>query len=95
MLQLISEIAGGTGDSLGMERPVTICILSGDIHFSYVAEATMLDRKAGDSKIYQLVSSPIRNTLDRRKRRVMRFARQPGRSGDWALTPPLCSVGRR
>jgi hypothetical protein len=77
MLQTISEIAGGTGRSQGMERPATICIVSGDIHFSYVAEATMPDRKDGDSKIYQLVSSPIRNTLDRRKRRVMRFAISP------------------
>ncbi len=77
VLQLISEIAGGSGRSQGMERPVTICILSGDIHFSYVAEATMPDRTAGDSKVYQLVSSPIRNTLDRHKRRVMRFAISP------------------
>lgn len=77
MLNMISEIAGGTGDSQGRERPITICILSGDIHFSYVAEATLPNQKAGDSKVYQLVSSPIRNTLDRRKRQVMRFAISP------------------
>jgi hypothetical protein len=74
MLQLIAEIAGGTGRSHDIQRPVTICIVSGDIHFSYVAEAIMPGRKDGDSRVYQLVSSPIRNTLDRHKRRAMRFA---------------------
>ena len=77
MLRMIGEIAGGTGASSGIPRPASVCILSGDIHFSYVAEATMPNRTTGDSRVYQLVSSPIRNTLDRRKRRVMRFAISP------------------
>ena len=51
-------------------------LLKGQIS-SYVAEATMPNRTTGDSRVYQLVSSPIRNTLDRRKRRVMRFAISP------------------
>lgn len=77
ILRMIGEIAGGTGDSREIPRPASVCILSGDIHFSYVAVATMPGQKSGDSRVYQLVSSPIRQTLDRRQRRVMRFAISP------------------
>jgi hypothetical protein len=77
MLHMIGEIAGGTGASHGIPRPASVCILSGDIHFSYMAQATMPQRRSGDSRVYQLVGSPIRNTLARSKRRVMRFAISP------------------
>ena len=54
--------------------PATISILSGDIHFSYVAEATFEHDPAIGSRVYQLVSSPIRNSLPRRDRRIIGFA---------------------
>ncbi len=65
----------------GPQSPATISILSGDIHFSFVAAASFDDAPVHDlateraaSRVYQIVSSPIRNSLARRHRRVMRFA---------------------
>ncbi len=67
----------------GPESPATISILSGDIHFSFVAEARFdlaetekQDAKTNStpSRVYQIVSSPIRNALARRDRNIMRFA---------------------
>jgi hypothetical protein len=47
-----------------------VAVISGDIHFSYVAR---LDVQGGRSRVHQVVSSPIRNSLARRDRRVLRF----------------------
>ncbi len=71
MLNLLDEIACGTGRSATIEPPATISVLSGDIHFSYVARRNVT---AAKSRIYQLVSSPIRNSLAKNDRRVLRFA---------------------
>ena len=73
LLALIDEIRTGPG------HPTTISILSGDIHFSYVARADFAaDRDVAfshaPSRVHQLVSSPIRQSLPRRDRRVIRFA---------------------
>ena len=74
LLAMVDEIR------TGRDHPATISFLSGDIHFSFVAEATF-DASARDgaqtgdgSRVYQLVSSPIRNSLARRDRRMMRVA---------------------
>ena len=65
----------------GPQSPATISILSGDIHFSFVARASFDASPSADvvpdgsgSRVYQIVSSPIRNSLARRDRRVMRAA---------------------
>ncbi len=52
--------------------PATVSIVSGDIHFAYVADVVM----PGDIStiVRQVACSPIRNTLNTRDRRVMRFA---------------------
>jgi len=47
-----------------------VIVASGDIHFSYVASVEIGDAK---SRVYQLVSSPIRNALIPPERSVMRF----------------------
>jgi PhoD-like phosphatase len=73
MLALISEIATGTGSSSGITPPAVIAVLSGDIHFSYVAEVSYPAQPPAHSRVYQLVSSPIRNTLSRNERRAMNF----------------------
>ena len=73
MLAMIGEIATGTGSSAGITPPAVIAVLSGDIHFSYVAEVTYPAQPPALSRVYQLVSSPIRNTLSRNERRAMRF----------------------
>jgi hypothetical protein len=74
---------GTTAD--GREAPETITLLSGDIHFAYIATAEFPDRSEVTSRISQVVSSPIRNALRRRERRVIRFSlSRVGRSiGRW------------
>ena len=67
MLHLLSEVSRGSG---GGRPPAVVAVLSGDIHFSYVAA---LDVPGGTSRVHQLVSSPIRNSLARRDRRILRF----------------------
>ena len=76
LLALIDEIRTGPA------APETIAVLSGDIHFSFVAVATFDESpdaiaspgvQVTGSRVYQLVSSPIRNSLARRDRRAMRF----------------------
>ncbi len=88
IIDMIREIATRQGASLDVPAPATIAILSGDIHFSYVARATFPtdNTESGDSgpdedhadlkasRVYQLVSSPIRQTLKQRERRIIRFA---------------------
>jgi hypothetical protein len=61
--------------------PATINILSGDIHFSYVAVVDFPARLGVTSHVNQLVSSPIRNALVPRERAAIRFALS--RSGKW------------
>ena len=54
---MVTEIADGKRGA----APETIAFLSGDVHYSYVAEV----ERASGSRILQAVSSPIRNPLPR------------------------------
>jgi phosphodiesterase/alkaline phosphatase D-like protein len=49
----------------------TTFILSGDVHFSYVAEGRTLFSGAPKTRIYQLVSSPIQNELEADDQRLI------------------------
>jgi hypothetical protein len=68
LLDLLREIAIGADG--GGPPPAVVAVLSGDVHFSYVAR---LATPGGSSRVYQVVSSPIRNSIPRRDRRVLRF----------------------
>ncbi|HEU5156099.1 MAG TPA: alkaline phosphatase D family protein [Streptosporangiaceae bacterium] len=57
MSHLIGDIAAGRRG----RPPATITMLSGDVHYSYLARA----RTGQDTGVYQIVSSPIRNPLSR------------------------------
>jgi hypothetical protein len=62
------------------EPPATVLVLSGDVHFSYRAQATFLvgtDEPAPVSRVHQLVNSPIRNVLNTRSRRAIRLGLSP------------------
>jgi hypothetical protein len=61
--------------------PATISVLSGDIHFSYVAAVHFPEHLGVTSHVHQLVSSPIRNALVPRERAAIRFALS--RTGKW------------
>jgi hypothetical protein len=52
----------------GHRAPATICVLSGDVHHTYVAEADYPQPVA--SRVYQVTCSPIHNTIPRLMRLV-------------------------
>jgi hypothetical protein len=74
---LIADVGSGNSGP----APATISILSGDIHFSYVAAVHFAEDQRVTSHVHQLVSSPIRNALIPRERAAIRFALS--RSGKW------------
>jgi hypothetical protein len=66
---LLRQVASGRRGS----APASISVLSGDVHHAYLAEA---DFGAPDvqSPVVQAVCSPVRNPLEMKERRVIRFA---------------------
>ena len=54
--------------------PASIAVLSGDVHHAYLAEANFPSAPDTPSPVYQAVCSPLRNPLDQKERRIMRFA---------------------
>lgn len=65
LTDLIQRIgAGKKGDP-----PSSMTILSGDVHYGYLAEATFRDGYV-DSQVYQAVCSPLRNALPGQKSRL-------------------------
>lgn len=60
--------------------PATALVLSGDVHFGYVAEP----RIPGETRIRQVVSSPMRQAVESAERRAQRLA----------MTAPLALLAR-
>jgi PhoD-like phosphatase len=80
--RLLEDVAAGRRG----EPPATICLLGGDVHHAYVAEVAFRRAAGVRSRVVQAVCSPFRNDLDRRGRRVLRFAAsRPGRAVGHAL----------
>jgi hypothetical protein len=77
MAALLEDAATGRrGDP-----PATICLLGGDVHHAFLAEVAFRRSAQARSRVVQAVCSPFRNDLDRRERRVLRFAAsRPGRA---------------
>lgn len=71
LAHLIADVSSGLN---GGRVPATVCVLSGDVHHSYICEADvtplMASRPAEVSKVYQLTCSPVHNTIPS----VMRLA---------------------
>ncbi|MEA2608014.1 MAG: hypothetical protein QOJ75_257, partial [Chloroflexota bacterium] len=55
----------------GWPAPATICVLSGDVHHTYVSEADYPEPLV--SRVYQLTCSPLHNTIPRLMRVVFRM----------------------
>lgn len=53
--------------------PAMVCFLSGDVHFSYLAETTTPEAPAADGRVFQAVSSPMRNPVHRSMQLLDRF----------------------
>jgi hypothetical protein len=66
---LIGEVAAGRRG----EPPVTIALLSGDVHHAYLADVAFPRAVGARSRVWQAVCSPFRNPLDQRERRAVRF----------------------
>jgi hypothetical protein len=92
LAELLARV--GRGEHSGSGRPpATVCVLSGDVHHAYVAEAHY--PSPVDSRVYQLVCSPIHQGVPRSMRLGFRLgwsraaesvARLVGRT---APVPPL------
>jgi hypothetical protein len=76
---LIRDVALGR---LGCPAPATVCVLSGDVHHSYVAAAQWHDQqrdeedadRAEAAKVYQVTCSPLHNAVPRPMRLAFRLA---------------------
>ncbi|GAA4557621.1 alkaline phosphatase D family protein [Pseudonocardia xishanensis] len=54
--------------------PATVSVLSGDVHHSYAARATLPDSPAGAAQVHQLVCSPVHNQVPPAIRVAFRLA---------------------
>jgi hypothetical protein len=70
MADVLAEVGSGTRGS----APATITFLSGDVHFAYVAQATLPHRPQVTSRVVQAVCSPLRNPLPLPARLAERLA---------------------
>ena len=81
----------------GGRAPVTICVVSGDVHHTYISEADYQPQL--ESRVYQITCSPINNTIPLPMRlvfhigwsntveRIVRFIDR------WTRVPPCRSTG--
>jgi hypothetical protein len=76
LTDLVREVASG---QRGSRAPATVCVLSGDVHHAYIAEAHW-PQPVG-SRVYQLTCSPVHNGVPM----AMRWGFTAGwsRSGAW------------
>jgi hypothetical protein len=64
--ELVQGVAQQTGD---------VVVLAGDVHFSYAVQGRLVGSRRSHthlSKLYQLVSTPIENSLQEKERRLIR-----------------------
>lgn len=66
----LGEVAAGQRG----EPPSTVLVLSGDVHHTYVAPLAFPGLDAAQSRVLQIVSSPLRNAVPRNVQRGFRFA---------------------
>jgi PhoD-like phosphatase len=64
---LFERVGRGEGER---RAPATICVLSGDVHHTYISEADY--PRPLESRVYQITCSPIRNTIPIEMRVVFR-----------------------
>jgi hypothetical protein len=62
LADLIADVASGRRAA---GAPATVCVLSGDVHHSYVAAAKIKGQAAGGSRVYQITCSPVHNWVPR------------------------------
>ena len=81
------------GAGRGPSAPATICVLSGDVHHQYVARAEW--PSGVDSRVYQIVASPVHHSVPLSQRMVFRLGWSRGLEkltkalGRWDSVPDL------
>ncbi len=73
----LAELQRQVGAGERGKPPASIVTLSGDVHHAYLSEVAFRRGSGVQSAVYQAVCSPLRNPLDARERRAMRFAASP------------------
>jgi hypothetical protein len=68
------ELLRAVGSGKRGPPPRTITVLSGDVHFAYLAEVEFPPQEGIETAIHQAVCSPVRNTLALPERTFMRIA---------------------
>ena len=82
LTKLLEEVASGKRG----KPPASIVVVSGDVHHAYLAEVAFRPAAGVESPVYQAVCSPMRNPLDEREKRGIRFGASPaGRAVGRAL----------
>jgi hypothetical protein len=74
MMDLLHDVAR-PGRQPSADPPMTVTLVSGDVHFSYRSRAVLAERPDAAhpvSRVHQIVNSPIRNVLSTRERRVVK-----------------------
>ncbi len=69
----LAEIQRAVGAGERGEAPASIVTLSGDVHHAYLSHVAYPREDGVRSAVYQAVCSPLRNPLDARERRTIRF----------------------
>ena len=69
---LIASVARGERSTTDGGFPATVCVLSGDVHHAYVAEALFADDV--DARVYQLTCSPLLNYVPAAMKLAFRIA---------------------
>jgi hypothetical protein len=69
----LADLIRRVGAGEKSEPPASVTILSGDVHHGYLAEAAFLEDNV-QSRIYQAVCSPLRNSLPAKKSRLQHVA---------------------
>ena len=90
---LAGVVEGVARPRAGHRPPATVCVLSGDVHHQYVAAASWPEPV--DSRVYQVVVSPVHHTVPASQRMVFRLGwsrvleRLTTTLGKWDKVPPL------
>jgi phosphodiesterase/alkaline phosphatase D-like protein len=77
----------------GSSAPATVCVLSGDVHHQYIAQAHW--PSTVDSRVYQIVASPVHHSVPLSQRTIFRigWSRLLGKLtktlGRWDAVPDL------
>jgi hypothetical protein len=74
LTRLLAEVGSGKRG----KPPASIVVVSGDVHHAYLAEVAFRRSAGVRTPVYQAVCSPMRNPLDEREKRAIRFGASPG-----------------